>query len=39
MTFFEKAIYNITNSICAFNYRYAADEIYANILSLLVKDQ
>ena len=39
MTFFEKAIYNVANSIGAFDYRYASDKIYANVLPPLVRDQ
>ena len=39
MTFFKKAIYDIANSICDFDYRYASDKIYANVLSHLVRDQ
>ena len=39
MTFFGKAIYNVANSICAFDYRYASDKIYANVLPPLVKDR
>ena len=39
MVFFEKAIYNIANSICIFNCRYAGDEIYTNVLLSLVRDQ
>ena len=39
MTFFEKTIYNIANSICAFDCKYASDKIYADVLPPLVKDQ
>ena len=39
MTFFRKGIYNFANKICAFDCRYAGDEIYANILPPLIKDQ
>lgn len=38
-TFFGKAIYNIANSICTINCRYTNDKIYANVLSLLIKDR
>ena len=38
MTFFGKAIYNVVNSICAFDYKYASDKIDANVLPSLVRD-
>ena len=39
MTFFRKAIYDVANSICTFDCRYAGDKIYANVLPPLVKDR
>ena len=39
MTIFGKTIYNITNNICAFDCKYANDEIYINVLLSLVKDR